>query len=364
MKYIVLVFGLVAGGILPAAAQTFGVSYTTEVQYAPTNSRTNWCNLLRTDFSLPVYKNGEFSAATIHIYKTNQERIVDDMMTFSNIEEQSNPLAIAVLGYMQKIGSSSLFLGIRNVNEDYFTSPATSLFTNSSCGIYPTLSTNYPIANYPLSSLCLDYKGQFGRWNVKGSLYSGVGYNGWSREDNPFIVNFKQNGFFGITEINYQTNYGSYFCGVSLHNRLFICDAYAEQSDETVSTETQKKTSVTWWGYAEQRLWVEAGHEINLLAQYSENSSANNFCKRYAGLGATWSHEDSRQRKHDVGVVFSVAQFCEANELTAEITYRYQFRPDSFLQPAVHLIRNSAGFHSVVMLRFSYAIDWSPKRRR
>ena len=357
MKDIVLVFGLMAGGILPAVAQTFGVSYTTEVQYAPGNGRANWCNLLRTDFSLPVYSGGEFSAATIHVYKANPERVVDDELTFSNIEEQNNKLAIAVLGYTQRIGVSSLFFGVRNMNEDYFTSPVTSLFTNSSCGIYPTISTNYPIANYPLSGLCIDYKGRFGQWNVKGSLYSGVGYNGWSRDNNPFIVDPEQDGFWGLTELNYQTNDGSYFCGVSLHNRLFMYDAYAEQEDENVPTQTPKKTSVTWWGYTEQRLWAEAGHEVNLLVQYSENSSADNFCKRYVGLGATWSHQDSRQRQHDAGVVCSAAQFCKANEWTTEITYRYQFRPDSFVQPAIHLIRNSAGFHSVVMLRFSYAFN-------
>lgn len=362
MKYTALIFGLVAGGILPAAAQTFGVSYTSEVQYAPTNCRTNWCNLLRTDFRQPIYSGGEFRVVTIHIYKASPKRVIADRMIFSNIEEKNNPFAIAVLGYTQQIGSSSLFLGVRNMNEDYFTSPETSLFTNSSCGIYPTISTNYPIANYPLSSLCLDYKGQFGQWNVKGSLYNGVGYSGWSKGDNPFIFDFKQDGIFGITEINYQTNYGSYFCGASLHNRLFLCDANAGQRDETISAQTQKKRGLTWWGYAEQRLWAGTGHEINLLVQYSQDSSASISCKQYAGLGVTWLHKDSQQRQYNIGVVFSAAQFCETNEFTVEVTYRYLFRPNSYLQPAVHLIWNNGGFHPVFMFRFSYAIDWSFKR--
>lgn len=362
MKYLMMTFGFVAGSVFPAQAQTFGVEYITEMQYSPTSRKANWCNLIRTNLSLPIGNNGEFDAATIHIYKARQQRVVDDRLTFSNIEEQNNPFAIALLGYTQKIGSSALFLGVRNMNEDYFTSPVTSLFTNSSCGIYPTLSTNYPIANYPLSALCLDYKGRFGSWEIEGSLYNGVGHNGWSRRDNPFRFNCNQDGVFGITQINYQTNDGMYFCGASVHSSLFLRDENTmAQPSEATTSENGQEVGVTWWSYAEQRLWAGAGHEINLLAQYSQNSSVDNYCKRYAGLGVTWGCRDGKQRWHDAGVVFSVAQFGGTYEATAEMTYRYQFSPNGFLQPAVHLIKNNTGFHSVCMLRIKYVIDWRLK---
>lgn len=356
-----MILGFVAGGIFTVAAQSFGVSYTVEMQYVPIEGKANLCNKLRADFSMPVCPGGEFRAATIHIYKANPQRVIDDLMIFSNIEEQNNPLAIAMLGYTQQVGSSSFFLGVRNMNEDYFASPVTSFFTNSSCGIFPTISTNYSIANYPLSALCMHYEGQFGQWGLKSDLYSGVGYNGWSRSDNPFIIDLEKDGVFGITEMSYQANTGSYYCGASLHNRLFLSDEYAEQSDEAIRVPRQK--SITWWGYAEQRLLLRGRNEINLLIQYSENSLADNFCKRYAGLGATWLHVSGGQRSHEAGVVFTAAQFSRTCEFATELTYRYQFRPDSYLQPVLHLINNKAGFYSIFMLRFSSAIDWSMKRR-
>ena len=99
--------------------------------------------------------------------KTRPERIINDLQTFSNIEEDNLPCAIAVLGYTRLVGNVTLFAGIRNLNEDYFTTPCMSLFTNSSCGIFPTLSANYPIANYPLAALCLDYKMTLGRFGIE-----------------------------------------------------------------------------------------------------------------------------------------------------------------------------------------------------
>ena len=58
--------------------------------------------------------------------------------------------ALAVLGYMHEWKEAHLFVGVRNVNEDFFTSDVTSLFTNGSCGIFPTIAASYPIANFPL----------------------------------------------------------------------------------------------------------------------------------------------------------------------------------------------------------------------
>ena len=59
------------------------------------------------------------------------------------------------MGYTQKFKNQSLFLGVRNMNEDYFTVPFTSFFTIISCGIFPTISIYYTIATYPLSSLSI-----------------------------------------------------------------------------------------------------------------------------------------------------------------------------------------------------------------
>ena len=105
------------------------------------------------DFSRTLGKGFRIDLGSISIAKTRPERLIDDRQGFSNIEADNLPFSLSVAGLSFSRGASCLFAGLRNMNEDYFASPVTSLFTNSSCGIFPTIAANYPIANYPLSSL-------------------------------------------------------------------------------------------------------------------------------------------------------------------------------------------------------------------
>lgn len=156
--------------------QSFGGCFTTEGQYAVRGS-ANWVNLLRLDFSMPLaHGAGSVEAATIHAFKTHAP-IVGDWQTFSNIETSNLAAAIAVLGYRHAWRNASLFVGVRNVNEDFFTSPLTSLFTNSSCGLFPTIAASYPIANYPFSGLTLYMDVGRAGWLFRNSVYNGVGHN-------------------------------------------------------------------------------------------------------------------------------------------------------------------------------------------
>ncbi|MEG2219652.1 MAG: hypothetical protein RRY02_09070 [Muribaculaceae bacterium] len=356
MKRILILIWIVVVVISPNTAQTLRLTYTTELQYSPTSKKTNSCTLLRTDWHLPVFINDEASASTLHIFRFNPNCVINDLMTFSNIEEQNNPIVLNLFGYTKKIGKSILFLGIRNVNEDYFNSPITSHFTNSACGIFPTISVNYPIANYPYSGLCLHYNGKFNQFRVKGSLYNGIGYNGWNIKDNPFIMNFSQDGIFGISELNYQTNHGIYFCGISVHTNSFVDTGNFVQRKVELKM-AQKQTSFTWWCYAEQQLFKLYGHQVNMILQYSENNHRNNYCKRYFGIGFNWFYENNKSSKHNLGLIFNGAQFRNNYELHTEVTYNCNFKKNFLIQPAIHLIKNNAGRDAVFLIRFSYEIN-------
>lgn len=175
-------------------------------------------NLLRLELTLPLWKEGSLEAATIHVAKTNA-CIIDDWQTFSNIEGENDFAAIAVLGYMHMWKNVRLFAGVRNVNEDFFTSDITSLFTSSSCGIFPTISASYPIANYPLSGLTVYFDVSFGGWFFKNSLYNDSGYNDWIRHDNLFLVRPQQDDVFDMAQLEYDYKSGHYFDGGAVHSR-------------------------------------------------------------------------------------------------------------------------------------------------
>ena len=194
-------------------AQTFSGVYTAEWQWNM-NKNTNFVNLLRLELNVPLWNGGTFEAATLHVAKTN-DGIIDDWQGFSNIEADNMFGGIAVLGYMHEWKAGHVFVGVRNVNEDFFTSDITSLFTNGSCGIVPTIASSYPIANYPFSGLTVYFDVQKGGWLFRNSLYNGVGYNGWKHGDNPFLIRSKKDGIFDMAQLEYSHERGNYFAGVA-----------------------------------------------------------------------------------------------------------------------------------------------------
>ena len=312
MKFIniLVVVALMTGG-LHLHAQDFGVEYTTELQ---TNFQgCNFVNLLRLNAEIPISKSMTVEASTISIAKTRNERLLDDLQTFSNIEEDNLPLAIAACGANWQINDKhSLFMGIRNMNEDYFTSPVTSFFTNSSCGIYPTISANYPIANYPVASVGMHYCYDGSPIKVQASLYNGTGYNRFTGRENVFRLCPKNDGVFGIAEVSYNRG-GSYCCiGNALH-----CN---------------ERLSATPWFYTEQHIC----NTLSLLVGYSHAFAATGECKDFVGIGAHY-----QQKKCELGMFTDYACFVNAKEFATEITLKYNATDNLYVQPIFHLISTS-----------------------
>lgn len=346
-----------AGGISCISAQTFNANYTTELQYN-CKKTFNWVNLLRLEASLPVLKNGSLQCATIHVYESNKQHIIGDWQDFSNIEAENLAGSLAVLGYTQQFRKMSFFVGVRNVNEDYFTSPVTSLFTNSSCGIFPTISANYPLANYPLSALCVDYKLSLKHWNIQSTLYNGVGHSGFYGKENVFVIRPRRDGIFSISSLNYQSDVGSYFGGIALHNRLYRYNEEGERilEPQTKEEEARKKMNVAWWAYLEQSVYRNGEKRVDLLAQYSENRSVEVGCRRYAGVGAKISGFLLKHKENDLGLFVDYARYTYGKEIACEATWKLQLTDWWVMQPAFHWIKNDTGKYCAGVMRMTFKL--------
>lgn len=234
-------------------------------------------------------------------------------------------------------------MGVRNVNEDFFTSDVTALFTNSSCGIFPTIAASYPIANYPLSGLTVYFDVSKGGWTFRNSLYNGVGYNGWKYHDNPFIINPKRDGIFNMSQLEYSWRGALYYAGVTLHTRRFVFD---DESEMAPPDEAVHKTSCAWWVYGEQPVWKSDGKTITCMAQYSENTCRESGCYRYAEAGGAYT--DSLNM---CGISGQYAQFCQDNEFSLELTWRRQLTKSIAIQPSFQYINNGNGNFTVLSTR-------------
>lgn len=337
-----LAMAAVFGG-RPLAAHDFGLAYTTEWQ-TDFRGQVNWVNLFRVDFGLPLAPSLGMKTAVINVAKTKEGRLMDDLLTFSNIEEDNALLALAVCGLEWQVKRSAFFFGIRNVNEDYFTSECTSLFTNSSCGIFPTLSCNYPIANYPLASVGFDYKLMWEHWTLETSLYNGRGYNRFAGRQTVFRLCPRADGLFSITSLNVRTNGGNYYSGFALYDGVPVAD---EDGNEEQAVAAQKKElNATWWAYAEQKL----SPGLSALMQYSF-STVWKGCRQYAGGGLVL-HVGSTTG----GLFVGYADFAACHEWACEATWHIPYLRRGYVQPALHWVRNSYGGGVAGLLRLGINI--------
>lgn len=352
------------------AAQEILVEYTAELQY-DLKQRTNFVSLLNigVDLSterLGLWENGELSYASKSIFKTSEDRIADDFQVFSNIEEANRPYALVVLGYTQTFSNVKLFAGVRSANEDYFTAPYTSLFTNSSCGIYPTISANYPLANYPLAGMC--FHAEFlwkENWQLKNSLYNGIAYESFGKGSSVFAFRPRKDGIFNMTELSYiqKSNYnGRYSGGIALHSGMYFDHESGEQAKEKSQ---KKEMNYTWWASVEQAIYRDGSKQIGLLVQYSMAPPRKNECSRYAGMGVLFTGFLLKSGQDQIGIFMNQGTFSSSRERTAEVTCKIPLTKNLCVQPSFHLIKNGVDVYTVGMLRATillFQVAISPRK--
>lgn len=333
---IILLFIFVSHGFDTQAKGNIG--YVTELQYN-FHGQINGVNQLifktqlSTD-SFGLWKGGSLNIELLSVIRTAKERIGNDWQVFSNIDESNRPIGLFMLGYAQQIGSINIFAGVRNVNNDYFITPYTSLFTNSSCGIHPTLSANYTLSNYPYSAMCLHLSYAVNNnLLIKNSLYNGIAYEDFS---NVFNFSPMHDGIFNISDITYTLP--SKYAGV------YNLGATILQGDYTI------------WANVEQSIYVCGEHKIGFLAEGSFSRLAGP-CSLFYGMGFVFDGWTSRTHKDQLGVFVDRAKFNNAYETAIEITWVKEIIKNLTVQPAFHLIHTNGLVTTAALFRVSYGLN-------
>lgn len=333
------------GGNLYAQVE-FGMAYTTELQTNFRSEQTledetvvpsfNYVNLLRLNLAVRLSHACSFQASTLSTVRTSRNALTDTYQSPSNIEAGNLPLVLAVAGVewhstrTDSIGRRhTVFGGIRNMNEDYFTSDVTSLFTINSGGIYPTISANYHIADYPLSSVGIHYAYQAPDFIIQASIYNGSGNSSFYGRDNMFRFCPDADGLFFLTQGEYRYRGSRYFLGGALH--------YGEMEDDI-----HHHGRTTLWAYAEQVVTPS----LTLLGGYSHAFHHDSPCTDFACLGGqltlgTWT----------LGLLTDYVHIYDDNEWATELTCTKPLNRHVTLQPAFHFIRNGFGTNFSGMMR-------------
>lgn len=335
---------LFAVAALAASSQEFGVQYITEVQ-TDFDKSTNWMNFLRLDASFNIGKRGSIDFASIHTYKTLDRPVAEDWQVFSNITNDDLAFGLAVLGYTHQFSEKfKLFAGVRNVNEDYFISDGTGLFTNSSHGIYPTIGANYPLGNYPLSALGIHANWAIhDNWTVQGSVYNGVARQLFG-PDHGLLDIRKDDGIYFMGDANYHHDSklpGTYYAGASFSNKR-----HGEEA-------TENKGNFAYWAYGEQSVYKVGNRHIDLMAQFSQNLSVDFGCKRYMGAGILLYNIFTDKIDNTFGVIVNNADCDFGDETVLEATYNIQITDNIAVQPSFQRIWSMTDNYNAGLLRMN-----------
>lgn len=314
-------------------AQTFGLEYTGELQ--TDFKRAKMANLLQLNAEIPFAKKFSFNVSSVSVASTDTEPLIEDLQGYSNIDAQNIPFALSVAGFSWNINEHhSLFAGIRRMDEDYFCSEVLSLFTNSSAGVFPTISANYDIATYPCASLGIHYIYNKENLTFQSSLYNGTGNYRFSGRENVFRICPKTDGVFALAQTEYRFKGSRYYLGASLH-----CSDLRQTGRQNLRP--------TVWGYAEQAL--PAG--FTLLAAYSHAFTNNNDCRNYCAVGGKYTY-----KKAEFGICSDYTRISGVNEFATEFTGCIALTEYLSLQPAMHLVTTDGRTKCIGMLRTTVSL--------
>jgi len=332
----------------------FEVYYTTELQSNFSNNKYNWVNLIEPHVGYKPWKNGSFDIETQTIYKTYKKRIAGDLQNFSNIDEDIMALNISFSGYTHTFDKFLIFGGLRSVNFDYFIQEYTSVFTNSSCGIYPTISENYPLPNYPLSAMCIHGEIKFtAALKFKTSFYNGVSRRLFNNKKHSiFAINPNRDGIFNMTKLGYTNHekYAYYSLGIATHT------PYTNYENE--GEPVKERFGYSLWSSVEQSFYRSGKKEIGLLIQASFAPEDRTLCSQYYGLGTMWKgFLPAKKATNHIGIFANYAKFGEIEEKFIEITCRYGILDDLSIQPVFNYILTGNKTNCIGMLRVNYIFN-------
>ncbi len=352
MQYNLLLAAVAVLGATPLLAQTENyddpvptIAYTTEGLWNTTTGIANWVNLLNVEYEFPLWKGGSFTLDLLAVNNLRQEQgksgVADNLHLFSAIEDAPSTLALMAFGVGQRFFDEKLLLyaGIRNLGKDYFTSPWNSVFTSAMNGLFPSISTNFAVADAPLSAMAIHAEWHPSeRWCAKLSLYDGVASQLWNE---LFRLNLRRDGVFAIGEVGYEGEgyLGRYHLGTTF--------GHAPSALEIARGGTHKSSRASVWALAEQPLYRQpSGRELCLVLHGAWAPQSD--CDLY-GAGALVCH--SLFSKNDyIGFMLSRGLYRGGYETLLEFTYSYEWRYLR-LQPALHRIHAARGDYTVAMLK-------------
>jgi porin len=336
-----------------SAALSFNASYTSDLgRNVSGGIKKHNFYLGKMDIGMTAvpFKNGEFYIQAQNTHgATPTADYVGDMQVFSNIEN-GNYTYLYEAWYKHTFNNFSAKIGVQDLNAEFYTTEFGGLFLNSSFGIQPSASMNMPVSIFPKNALGLSLKYIISeKFTIQTAVFDG---DPGTLENDPYnmdwTIDFKEEGLFGVTEIQCHNSYdghevGTYKLGIQYHTSNF----------ENFADSTSKNKNFGIYCIADHYL----SEKFGLFTQLGWSPSETNLISFYTSLGFNILGVGNR-RNDALGLAFSYARisdnyykkYASANkkyETAIESTYSFQCTKNIILQPDIQYIINPGAFSGI-----------------
>ena len=309
-----------------------------------------------------IWKGGELflRVANTHGGKAS-ESIIGDYQVASNIEA-GNQTYVQEFWYKQNFGKASFVVGLQDLCIEFLSSEMSCLFINSSSRVHSTIATNMSVPIFPLTSFGGQIHYSFtNRLTLKLALFDGIPDE---FPNNKYNLNWKlskNEGYIFFSELSYN-NYsentrGCYKLGTYYHN------GHSMTSRDESDREMKEYRPANYGLYlvADQCIYRnQSDQELSLFTQLSVSPKSINENWLYVGAGLNYKGLFSKSSDDVLGFACEHSGMNNeiGSETTFELTYRFMFGGNVFIQPDIQYIVNPAGTDSklknsvVGLLRF------------
>ncbi|OFX73141.1 MAG: hypothetical protein A2X12_03875 [Bacteroidetes bacterium GWE2_29_8] len=300
-----------------------------------------------------LWKNGLMHVHIINNHGNQpSEEFVKDIQTFDNIEAIS-ATRLLQLWYKHNINNFTVTIGQHDLNSIFCNSESASFFINSSFGVMHSVSYNFPVSIFPITTLGLILQYNLNdKYSIQTAAYNG---NPGDETNNPYNTNWvldKSNGFIYIADFIVNTNFnnklrGQYKLGAFYHssrfnsitdinktylgnNGFYIIADQAIINKTNTSQKTNKLNIFVKLGYADQK--INMVNYFGAMGLHYSNIFTNKFDNNLGiAIASTYINKKLQKANNEF----------TSNETAIELSYNLQLSSIFSIQPDLQYIINT-----------------------
>lgn len=290
----------------------------------------------------------------VHLIKTTNakpsEDLIGDIQTVSNIEGRSTRFFYELLVYY-KINKINFTIGLHDMNSEFNVSETALNFINSSFGIFPVVTLNFPTSTFPITTFGTVISYNTKRLDIAGGLYN---FNYEFSENETFNVDqhFYQKGFFAISELRYRW-FNDYGKTVEIKGGGFFKKGNNEKDLSSPAENVSDKNYGLYFVGDFKLKQFDISRSLMSFVQIGHAPTRKNLSSEYYGLGISLISEGKKYFPHHIGLALAYVKLndLEGNkfvnsgryESTIELTSDIQILNYFVLQPDIQYIISPSG---------------------